>query len=153
MSLRSALRTAGAQVGTNYERAMKFVRDSLQAGQYYNAKGEMGKDDGGVAPMDVGAVSYDKGKKVVSPRMRKESTKVASLTRRESHRLQRSSMVSAPTVAKWGHKKADYRLLAKEKAKREGKGKGNSTNAITAASSSIPSRWTEHKCSVLLVAR
>ena len=63
MSLRSALRTAGAQVGTNYERAKKFVRDFLQAGQYYNAKGELGKDDGGAAPMDVGAVSIDKGKK------------------------------------------------------------------------------------------
>ena len=31
-------------------------------------------------------------------------------------------MASAPTVSKWGHKKADCRLLAKEKSKREGKG-------------------------------
>ena len=72
---------------------------SYKQEQYYNAKGEMGKDDGGAAPMDVGAVSYDKGKKGGKSKNEKGINKVASSIRRESHRLQRSSMVSAPTVA------------------------------------------------------
>ena len=46
-----------------------------------------------------------RGRRAASKRMRKESTRVASLTRRGSHLLQRSSTASAPTVENGGTRK------------------------------------------------
>ena len=62
--VKDAMRAAGTQIGTNYERAKKFIRDYLQTGNIYKSGGALAKDDGGLAPMDVGAVSHaEKGKK------------------------------------------------------------------------------------------
>ena len=61
---------------------------------------------------------------------------MASLTRRGKPPPPKKFNGECSYCGKWGHKKADCRLLAKEKAKREGKGKGGSANAITATSSS-----------------
>ena len=55
------MRMAGPQIGTNYERAEKFLRDFIQSGSYYTNRGETTRDDGGPAPMDVGAIGSDKG--------------------------------------------------------------------------------------------
>ena len=48
-SVRSAMRMAGPRIGTNYERAKKFLRDFLQSGSYYTNRGETTRDDGGPA--------------------------------------------------------------------------------------------------------
>ena len=51
--VKDAMRAAGTQIGTNYERAKKFIRDDLQTGNIYKSGGALAKDDGGLAPMDV----------------------------------------------------------------------------------------------------
>ena len=81
--VKDAMRAAGTQIGTNYEKAKKFIRDYLQTGNIYKSGGALAKDDGGVAPMDVGAVSHaDKGK---NAKETKESTKVESSTSKSAH--------------------------------------------------------------------
>ena len=83
--------------------------------------------------MDVGAVSYDKGKKGGKT---KSDNKGGKFDKKGKPPPPKKFNGECSYCGKWGRKKADCRLLAKEKAKREGKGKGNSTNAIAAASSS-----------------
>ncbi|CAE7848057.1 RE1 [Symbiodinium necroappetens] len=66
-SLRNALRTNATNMGTDYDKVKKFIRDWLQSGVTYGSAGEIKPagqaSDKGPAPMDVGAVGYDnKGK-------------------------------------------------------------------------------------------
>ena len=65
--LRNALRTNSTNMGTDYEKVKKFIRDWLQSGASYGSSGEKGLaglpgQGQGLAPMDVGAVDYGKGK-------------------------------------------------------------------------------------------
>ena len=67
-SLRNALRTNSTNMGTDYEKVKKFIRDWLQSGASYGSSGEtkglarLPGQGQGLAPMDVGAVDYGKGK-------------------------------------------------------------------------------------------
>ena len=140
-SVRSAMRMAGPQIGTNFERAKKFLRDFLQSGSYYTNRGETTRDDGGPAPMGVGAIGRDKGgdegKKGKPGKQDKGVNKGGKFDKAKGSKTQPKKFNGECSYCyKWGHKKADCRLLAKDKAKREsgggGKGKGSSTNAVTA---------------------
>eukprot|EP00435_Cladocopium_sp_Y103_P027470 s353_g6.t1 len=143
-SVRSGLRTASTQVGTDYERAKKFIRDFLQSGQFYGTKGEV-KDDGGPAPMDVGALysqdskggksskGKDKGKKSTNKGGKFDKGYGSKGKGQDTSKKKFNGECSH--CGKWGHKKADCRILAKEKAKRENE-KGKGTNAVAAGPSS-----------------
>ena len=135
MPLRNALRTAGTQIGANYERGKKFARDFLLTGQFYTAKGEV-KDDGGPQPMDVGAVE-SKGKKGGKQGKDKGVNKGGKHDKSKGKAQTKKFNGECSYCYKWGHKKADCRLLAKDKARREGggKGTGNSTNAVSSSPS------------------
>ena len=80
---------AGSQIGTNYERAKKFLRDFLLS--FYTNCGETTRDDGGPAPMDVGAIGHDKGGVKGKKGKHGKQDKAA-------RRSPRSSMASAPTA-------------------------------------------------------
>ena len=54
--IQTALRTASSTIGTNYELLKKSVKDFLQSGQNFDNRGQVTKDNQGVAPMEVGAI-------------------------------------------------------------------------------------------------
>ena len=133
--VKDAMRAAGTQIGTNYERAKKFIRDYLQTGNIYKSGGALAKDDGGLAPMDVGAVSHaEKGKKGKSSKGDKGVNKGGKYDKQGKGKAPITKKFNGECsyCGKWGHKKADCRTLVRDRARRDGdKGKGkNSTNAV-----------------------
>eukprot|EP00435_Cladocopium_sp_Y103_P020520 s28_g5.t1 len=137
-SVRAALRTASSTIGSDYTRAKVFVRDFLQSGVVYTSAGDAGRaDDKGPAPMDVGAVQKgDKGKKGKKGKGEKGVNKGSKWDKSAGKAPQYTKKFQGECshCGKWGHKKADCRLLAKEKAQREkqkGAGAGKGTNALS----------------------
>lgn len=139
-NVRAALRTASSTLGSDYERAKKFVRDYLQSGLVYSVGGDSGKaDDKGPAPMDVGAVSKgEKGKKGHQKGKDKGVKKGGKYDKPASGKGQQQPKKfqgECSHCGKWGRKKSECRILAKEKAQKDKKGGGGfgkGTNAIVA---------------------
>ena len=133
-SVRSAMRTASLQIGNGYEKAKKFIRDFLQSGHFYGSKGETSRDDGGAAPMDVGAISKgEKGKKGKKGKSDKGVSKGGKFDKSFGSGKGSSKKFQGECshCGKWGHKKADCRILAKEKGKKEKEKGGSSTNSVS----------------------
>ena len=65
--IRTALRTSSSIIGSDYEMLKKAIKDYLQTGLEYDAKGlqadSKAKDPQGPAPMEIGALSWKSGKK------------------------------------------------------------------------------------------
>ena len=147
--VKDAMRAAGSRIGTNYEKAKKFIRDNLQTGNIYRTGGALAKDDGGPAPMDVGAISHgDKGKKGKFSKGDKGVNTGGKYDKQGKGKQSQPNKFNGECsyCGKWGHKKADCRSLARDRTRRDnekGKGKG-SINAVqvTTSTSSAPASPT-----------
>ena len=150
-SLRNALRTNSTNMGTDYEKVKKFIRDWLQSGASYGSSGETKGLAGlpgqgqGLAPMDVGAVDYGKGKG--KPKGEKGKSKGS----KKGDKGGKPGSPGKPAAGtfqgecgfceKWGHKRKDcWAKAAKEKGGGKGKpGGGKTTAAVkSGAQSSAP---------------
>ena len=100
-SLRNALRTNSTNMGTDYEKVKKFIRDWLQSGASYGSSGETKGLAGlpgqgqGLAPMDVGAVDYARAS--ASRKARRASPKGARKATRAESRGRRGSLRPGPS--------------------------------------------------------
>ena len=149
--LRNALRTNSTNMGTDYEKVKKFIRDWLQSGASYGSSGETKGLAGlpgqgqGLAPMDVGAVDYGKGKG--KPKGEKGKSKGS----KKGDKGGKPGSPGKPAAGtfqgecgfceKWGHKRKDcWAKAAKEKGGGKGKpGGGKTTAAVeSGAQSSAP---------------
>ncbi|OLQ03440.1 Retrovirus-related Pol polyprotein from transposon TNT 1-94 [Symbiodinium microadriaticum] len=138
-SLRNALRTNATNMGTDYDKVKKFIRDWLQSGVTYGSAGEIKPgalgNDKGPAPMDVGAVGYDpKGK----PKGKDSKGKGKGKKGDKGGKTNPSGKSSTATFqgecgfcGKWGHKRKDcWAKQAKEKGGGKGQGGGKTTAAV-----------------------
>ena len=135
--IQTALRTASSSIGTNYELLKKCVKDFLQSGQNFDGRGQVTKDSGGVAPMEVGAIEKGKfkgkdSKGLVKGKKGKEyKGKDYKGKPKVKGKFDKGSKFFEGYCSycyRWGHKKADCQ--ARERDREKGKGKG--TNAIEA---------------------
>ena len=158
-SLRGALRTNASMMGGDYDKVKKFIRDWLQSGVSYSSTGEVANPSAahqGAAPMDVGAIGYDKkgagkdkGKKGGKDYGKKGAGKDqdkkggAATARFEGE---------CGFCHKWGHKRRDC-WARQQKGKGAGKGKpgggGKTTAAVEGQSGSsmaaAPTTWTARR--------
>lgn len=130
--IRTALRTSSSVIGSDYQLLKKAVKDYLQSGVDFDAKGlasdSKASDPNGPAPMEVGALSWKGGKKGKSEKGKKGKDKgkekgVKGKSKSGSSRFQGYCSY----CWKWGHRKAECRNREKDK---KDKGKGGSTNAV-----------------------
>ena len=142
--IRTALRTASSSIGTNFELLRKCVKDYLQTGQAYDAKGQANRDLTGPTPMEVGSLqfkgkyevkgkgpgkyTYKGGKKGKELSKGKDGGKKGSFSKGKFDKPKGFEGYCS-YCSKWGHKKAECRQRERDRA---AKGKGGSVNATTA---------------------
>ena len=141
VSLRNALRTNSTNMGTDYEKVKKFIRDWLQSGVSYGSAGEIKGTAGlsgqgqGPSPMDVGAVDYVKGKNGKDGKGKKGGKKgdKGGKTTAPGKGATAAFQGECGFCGKWGHKRKDcWAKLAKEKGGGKGgkQGGGKTTAAV-----------------------